>query len=166
MHTILIATSRIHYLKDKVNAICARILVAWMTIYRSEREGQKHSMSQRSGEKNPKNFSQVKHQMPCCQTKISCYSPRGCSSRFWHSWLNTFFCLTAILTWSTSENNASRKKTKHPFCQIFQYPLFFTTMAEGKRRKISKLAIHHLQLLRAAHFSKCWRRLLSFCFCK
>lgn len=77
------------------------------------------------------------------------------------------FCLTAILTWSTSENNASRKKdSKHPFCQIFQYPLFFTTMAEGKRRKFSKLAIHHLQLLRAAHFSKCWRRLLSFCFCK
>lgn len=59
-----------------------------------------------------------------------------------------------------------KKDSKHPFCQIFQYPLFFTTMAEGKRRKFSKLAIHHLQLLRAAHFSKCWRRLLSFCFCK
>lgn len=48
-----------------------------MTIYRSEREGQKHSMSQRSGEKEKKTLAKWNTRCPAAKPKFHATLPEG-----------------------------------------------------------------------------------------
>lgn len=48
-----------------------------MTIYRSEREGQKHSMSQRSGEKKQKTLAKWNTRCPAAKPKFHATLPEG-----------------------------------------------------------------------------------------